>query len=130
MLLRPGHLGTLPTRILVNLVKGLLVECVFQCINFWKTKDELRSPSLVSRVTASSLGRFDCKVGRARKPKNPVDSTWNSKNLRFAVTREAWLGDPKLIFRRCCTYGRSRILHNSIAKQHYMYWASFLELIQ
>ena len=32
-----------------------------------------------------SSGRFYRKVGRDRKPKIPIDLTWNSENLRFVV---------------------------------------------
>ena len=64
----------------------------------------LRLPSLASRVIASNPARFDLKVGRDRKPKNPVDSTLKLENSRsnqsgeLAVTREVRLGECKLIF--------------------------------
>ena len=78
-----------------------------------KQKTSLRSPSLASRVTASSLGRFDRKVGRDRKPEIfsfQVESTGflglrarptlrSNRPGELAVTREARLGDRKLVFR-------------------------------
>ena len=68
--------------------------------------------SLASLLTASSLGRFDRKVGCAKKPKNQLHTSLKSENPRFAVapdfasnrpkelavTREARLGDHKLVF--------------------------------
>ena len=49
--------------------RSALVGCAFfNALTFEKRKTSLRSPSLTSRVTPRFPGRFDCKVGRARKP--------------------------------------------------------------
>ena len=52
---------------------------------FDKQKTRLRSPSLASRVTASSPARFYFKVGRYRNPENSLNLTERLVNLRFAV---------------------------------------------
>ena len=98
MLLRPGHWGTIPTRVLINLVKSHLVGFVYNAYIFEKQKTCLRSLSLASQMTTSSSGWLSRKVGRARKLKIPVDLTWKLENSELVVTWEARLGDCKLVF--------------------------------
>ena len=81
-----------------------LAAVFFNAKIFEKQKTSLRSPSLASRVTASSPGRFDRKVGRDHKPKILQFSGRVHWNFRlavapdFAVIREARLSDRKLVF--------------------------------
>ena len=81
MLLWPGYWGTLSTRVLVNIVKGHLVGCVLDYINFWKTID-----------------KCDHRVWLLKWLKVPLlDLT--SKSGATAVTQKARLGDRNRVFR-------------------------------
>ena len=71
--LKPGHKPHFchpPYMPSSEILKVLLLGCVFLCKNFEKRKTSLRSPSLAYRVTASSPSRFDGKVGCDLKLKN------------------------------------------------------------
>ena len=81
ILLRHGHWGTFPTCLLVFLVHSHLVSCIFLCINFRKTKDELSIPE----SGLSSDRKLHCSIwAQSRARTQTRKSSGLDLNFRFS----------------------------------------------